>query len=571
MGSVSQNGHLDKPRRVALYARVSTEDQAERQTIQGQCEFLRSFVGLYGLTVAGEYLDDGVSGTVALADRTEGRRLLDDVPGGRIDEVLVYRLDRLGRTLRSLIDAHDRLASMGVTIRSATEPFDTSTPIGKFLFQLLASLAELERSTISERMGLGRDRVAKLGKWTGGPIPLGYDLDSAGTLVPSSRLVPTLNITEAELARSIFTRIASGSSATSESLRLNLAGVPCSRRYAPNKKNRIPTPTPDTRPRSVRQATRIIRSTEGTEVVGSGLWGDSRILGMIHSPLYYTGVHVLKSRSGIVERPATPLVSAEVWQRANDQLTLNKKRAKRNAQHFYPLRGLIMCGCCGKSYVGSTASPAGYQQYYYRCWSSRDARKPTSERCRAPAIRADRIERAIWSDCVWFIEHPEEAIEEAQRQLRDRMAQSTNHEEQRRLLLQQIAEKGTERERVMTLFRRGRASLDDTERQLDDIAREEGQLRGMLEAIRAQETVAATLEQHVTNAATLLARFRSRLDEIERADDWHARREIIECLVVGIKIITTSEGKGRRLVIAPTYAYRSPDSHRSIVVDNSTS
>ena len=76
-----------------------------------------------------------------------------------------------------------------MAIRSGTEPFDTTSPIGKFLFSLLASMAELERATIGERLTMGRDRVAKAGKWTGGPVPFGYDLDAAGCLIASERVV----------------------------------------------------------------------------------------------------------------------------------------------------------------------------------------------------------------------------------------------------------------------------------------------------------------------------------------------------------------------------------------------
>ncbi|HEY8742167.1 MAG TPA: recombinase family protein, partial [Chloroflexota bacterium] len=219
-------GDPTSTQRVALYARVSSEDQAERGTIQAQRDFLRNFAQLYGLDVAGEYVDDGVSGTITLEGRTDGRRLLDDAGRGAFTTVLVYRLDRLGRSLTALLDAHTVLEQRGVTIRSATEPFDTSTPIGRFLFQLLGSLAELERSTITERMTMGRDRVARDGKWTGGPIPFGYDLDAQGHLTPSERPVDGLDLTEADLARSVFERIANGSSTVAECRRLNTLGVP---------------------------------------------------------------------------------------------------------------------------------------------------------------------------------------------------------------------------------------------------------------------------------------------------------------------------------------------------------
>ena len=97
MVSVNHNGALDKPKRVALYGRVSTEDQAERQTIQAQVDFLRGFCKLYGLEIADEYLDDGISGAIPLHERPKGPRLLGDA-WTLFSTVLVYRLDRLGRS-----------------------------------------------------------------------------------------------------------------------------------------------------------------------------------------------------------------------------------------------------------------------------------------------------------------------------------------------------------------------------------------------------------------------------------------------------------------------------------------
>src|SRR5712692_475624 len=254
---------LSETPRIAIYARVSTEDQAERQTVQAQVEFLRRFCGLYDWPVVGEYVDDGWSGTIPLADREYGRQMLDELPTTQPTKILVYRLDRLGRSVRVLLDAHTTLEDKGIAIQSATEPFDTSTPIGRFVFQLLGSIAELERSTITERMALGRDRVARQGKWTGGPIPFGYDLDEAGCLVPSTRLVASLGITEAELVRDLFERIAAGSTLIEEARRLNALGVPTARRYG-----------------------------QGVTVQVSGEWQTSRLSKMVRNSVYY-GLHVL--------------------------------------------------------------------------------------------------------------------------------------------------------------------------------------------------------------------------------------------------------------------------------------
>src|SRR5437762_11203169 len=103
--------------RVACYARVSTEDQAERQTVAAQTDFLRRYCDLHGLPVAGVYVDDGISGATPLEDRPEGRRLVEDAESGAFTLVLVYRLVGLGRSLKTLLAAHERLDGVGVAIR----------------------------------------------------------------------------------------------------------------------------------------------------------------------------------------------------------------------------------------------------------------------------------------------------------------------------------------------------------------------------------------------------------------------------------------------------------------------
>jgi site-specific DNA recombinase len=114
----STNGHGPKPERVALYLRVSGEEQREKATIEIQREFLDGYWQLHGLEVAERYEDDGVSGAIPLRERPEGRRLLQDAREGKFQTVLVYRLDRFGRSLLGIVDAHDRLETLGVALRS---------------------------------------------------------------------------------------------------------------------------------------------------------------------------------------------------------------------------------------------------------------------------------------------------------------------------------------------------------------------------------------------------------------------------------------------------------------------
>lgn len=207
------------PERVAIYMRVSSEEQREHATIETQAEFLNQYKKLYGLTVVSVYKDEGISGTVALHERPDGARLLEDAAAGKLDVVLVYRLDRVGRSLLNVVDAHDRLNSSGVALRSATEPIDTSTPSGRLIFHMLASFAEYERGTIRERTQHGLHRAFRNGKQTG-RIPFGYDVaegDSGGFVVVEK---------EAAVVREIFSNIAGGSTLYREAKRLNGLGMP---------------------------------------------------------------------------------------------------------------------------------------------------------------------------------------------------------------------------------------------------------------------------------------------------------------------------------------------------------
>ena len=109
----STNGPTTNPERVALYMRVSSEEQRDAGTIQTQSDSLTRHAAACGFEVPEVYADDGVSGTIPLHERPEGRRLLEDAKEGKFQSVLVYKLDRLGRTQLGILDAADRLERLG--------------------------------------------------------------------------------------------------------------------------------------------------------------------------------------------------------------------------------------------------------------------------------------------------------------------------------------------------------------------------------------------------------------------------------------------------------------------------
>ena len=117
--------------KVAIYARVSTDEQAKKYSIPAQLELLRNFAKANNYEIFKEYVDKGESGTIS--ERPELQELLNDARSGRFKVVLVYRIDRFFRNTRKLLDTVDELGKVGVSFKSVTEPFDTSNPIGNFM------------------------------------------------------------------------------------------------------------------------------------------------------------------------------------------------------------------------------------------------------------------------------------------------------------------------------------------------------------------------------------------------------------------------------------------------------
>jgi len=154
-----------KSERVGLYARVSTADKG--QDTEVQLRDLRAYAHARGWVITGEYVDEGQSG--AKDRRPELDRLLKDARKRKIDLILCWRLDRLGRSLKHLILTLDELQSIGVGFVSYNENLDLTTSTGRLLFGILASFAEFERNLIKERVIAGLANARAKGRKLGRP------------------------------------------------------------------------------------------------------------------------------------------------------------------------------------------------------------------------------------------------------------------------------------------------------------------------------------------------------------------------------------------------------------------
>ncbi len=151
--------------RVALYARVLTKNNG--QDPETQLMALREYAKVRKLEVFAEYVDVGISGSKD--SRPALNQLMADARKRRFDTVLVARFDRFARSTRHLVLALEEFNALGVDFISLSESVDTSTPMGKMVYTVIAAVAELERSLIRERVVMGLQRVKAQGKKLGRP------------------------------------------------------------------------------------------------------------------------------------------------------------------------------------------------------------------------------------------------------------------------------------------------------------------------------------------------------------------------------------------------------------------
>lgn len=163
--------------RVGLYPRVSGHDQEDNYSIPEQIDRMKKYCESKDWMVHKIYTDSVYSGSNM--DRPGLQEMIRDCENGKLDMVLVYKLDRLSRSQKdTMYLIEDVFEKNGVGFTSMTENFDTSTPHGKFIVGILAVFSQLERSRITERTMSGKDGRAKEGKWHGGKwVPIGYDYD----------------------------------------------------------------------------------------------------------------------------------------------------------------------------------------------------------------------------------------------------------------------------------------------------------------------------------------------------------------------------------------------------------
>ena len=165
-------------KRVALYCRVSTDQQVrEGDSIQAQLTALREYAQKHNYVVTGEYIDDGVSGSL-LNERDELQRMLDDVKKREIDIILFTKLDRFFRNVKNYLNTQTVLDEYGVTWRAIWESYETETPQGRLMINQMLSFAQFECENTSQRILRVFDYKKAKHEVVSGKIPFGYKIEN---------------------------------------------------------------------------------------------------------------------------------------------------------------------------------------------------------------------------------------------------------------------------------------------------------------------------------------------------------------------------------------------------------
>ena len=500
-------------RRIAFYARVSSDEQRERQTIQNQIDALqRQFAAETDVTFVAQLADDGVSGTIPLRERPQGHALLEAAERGAIDEVWVTRADRLGRDTIDLFHVWDTLKAESVKLVGVEENLED-----EFHFDLLAVIAKHERQRILARMKAGMTRIVADGKYPGGIVAYGYTVVD-GRITPDETIVWG-DWSATEVIRRIFRWASDGRSSRWIAEELNRLGVPTAyRRAGPGSRR---------------------RRTESR-------WWPGRIQQILTNATY-AGTYIYgkraKAKRELISAEVPPLVSEELWDLARKQMG---KRSRSRTGRVYLLRSRIVCGLCGLKFTGTR----GHGTIWYRCNGQLTGRGPDRGRCPAKAINGDILDDLIWADIEQFLRDPGQLLQDLAGEAdAEAQGEAGKAEAQRITLDSELTRVDEQCDRILDLYQDGQVERGELDRRLD-----------ALHAKRRELKLRRAAQQPCDPEAPDIEELRDEL--LQRLDDGltdQTYQEVAQLLVRRIVVNTTdTTPRKKRAKVTVEYAFVAP-------------
>lgn len=320
-----------------IYVRVSTEEQAKHgYSIAAQIEKLEAYCISQGWELVQQFVDDGYSAKDL--ERPRFKEMMHEIEAGGIDVLLVYRLDRLTRSVSDLYKILNELDKHGCKFKSATEVYDTTNAMGRLFITLVAAIAQWERENTAERVFMGTEKKAKLGEWPGGTPPYGYKLENEKLIIDESEAVVVKEIYKGARTFGFYT-IAK---------KLTEKGIS---------------------PRS------------------SNFWNIDTIRGIANNPVYAGYIRHSEGGKQHKKPPREQILYEGIHERIVDredfwelQDILDKRRTfggKRQTSDYY-FSSILICARCGFSFAGHKGGSKGKKIKTYRCSGKKSGNDCTS-------------------------------------------------------------------------------------------------------------------------------------------------------------------------------------------------
>ena len=372
-------------RRIGLYIRVSTEEQAENPegSIRNQEMRLRETVKLRNLEarfgeVVEVFIDRARSGKDM--DRPELQRLLSKIRSREIDLVMVSELSRLSRSIKDFAGIWEMMRGHGCGFQSLRENFDTTTAAGEMVLYTVANIAQFERRQVSERVSANFESRASRGLYNGGTVPLGYKL------MPNKPGHLDVDDEAAQTVREVFSTFLQTGGLSLAAKRLNTQGY------------------------------RAKRETQGGNHAGrSGFFSVDNVEGILRNKAYI-GVRRYKGLNGSAKEVAAcwpAIVDVETFDRVQKELDAReicKRKPESEKRYPFLLTGLVRCASCGAHMVGKSAhGNSGKVPYYEHGWAARQESVGIKKvcNCRPFRLQAKKLEPAVWSEIERVLMKPE--------------------------------------------------------------------------------------------------------------------------------------------------------------------
>ena len=511
----------------AIYARVSSEQQREANTIASQTASLIEFAENHDLEVPEEWVfqDEGYSG--ATLERPALERVRDLAAEGQIQVVLAYAPDRLSRKYAYQILLIEELARNGVETLFVKAPQGSSAE-DQLLVQFQGMIAEYERAQILERSRRGKRHRAQSGEVSVmSGAPYGYRYMRKSEEAPAAYAVLEAEACVIQRIYEMYT--VEGLSIGEITRRINAEGIPTRKASARWERSTVWAVLRNSAYRGVACFGKT-RASSRTRVIRP-----QRRRG-VSTPSMTAGHE--RPRQEWIEIPVPALVSEDSFARAQELLEQNKIRSRRRTIEPSIVQGLVSCQKCGYAFARTSTRTSARKIHYYKCIGSDGWRKLGGPVCNnGRFVRQDLLDPIVWDEVVRLLEDPTLIQQELDRRLE--AARSSNPTKKREQSLQrELAQVGKGIERLLSAYQEALLSIEQLRERMPALRQREQTLRAELQAITDQANDRATFLRLAETLTAFLARLRGAADTLSINERQRIVRLVVKDVLIGEDTIT---------------------------------